>query len=119
MSTIAKQELQSLKQRNLALKENFVIFFKTLKATKKFKDFMTKQDILFNDLDENIDKLIANGNRSLEPSDEVDHDAENGPRKMQLADQSLIGNLINNPGLNHLAESIFLNLDYLVLEKCG
>ena len=54
MLTIPKQELQSLKERTLSLKENFKNFLKKEKATKKFKEFMTKQDILFNDLDENI-----------------------------------------------------------------
>ena len=118
MLAIPKQQLQSLKERNLALKENFNNYLKKEKATKKFKEFVIKQDILFNDLDENIDKLITNGNRPLEPSDEVDHDGENSQRTIQLADHSLIGNLINSPGLKHLAENIFLNLDYQVLETC-
>ena len=119
MLSISKQEFQSLKERNLSLKENFKNVLTKEKATKKFKEFMTKQvDILFNDLDDNIDNLIAKGKRSLEPSDKVDHDAENGLCKMQHPDQSIIGNLINSPGLNHLAENIFLNLDNQVLETC-
>ena len=38
---------------------------------------------------------------------------------MFIDNDSVLENFMKNPGLQHLAEKIFLDLDYQVLETCG
>ena len=60
-----KQDLLSLKEENLKLKENFKTFLKKHEQNKKYiakdkvKELMAKQEILIDKLNQQIDKIIV------------------------------------------------------------
>ena len=127
MSTI-KKDLLHLKEENLKMKENFQNFSKKKLFTKdKVKKFTEKQESLINDLNQKIDKIIV--------TDEKRHPKtaqkrlknsptgnENKACKISRMEPEIIKNyfenFLNNPGLQHLAENIFLCLNYKDLDAC-
>ena len=116
--SIVNQELYILKEENQKLKANFKKFLKKYETNKKFitkikvHEFMEEQDTLINNINERIDNVIAKT------------DEENGPRpskrirKEEPVEKRYLENFINNPGLQHLAERIFVNLNYQDLKDC-
>ena len=114
-TTITFQELEFLKEENRKLKENFAKFLKTNKANKKIKEFMSEQELLLNNINEKIESIIAKtdekiGSPMLESADPTN-----------LKDESvstILENFMNNPGLQHLAEKIFSDLNNETLEAC-
>ena len=116
---ISKQDLQSLKEENLRMIENFKNFLKEQKSTQKLKDFVNEQDILINNINEKFNEIIAKDNQDekehckMEPMDIVVDET------MFIDNDSVLENFMKSPGLQHLAEKIFVDLDYQVLEACG
>ena len=60
-----KQDLLSLKEENLKLKENFKIFLKKHEQNKKYiskekvKEFMEEQETIMNNINQQIDHIIV------------------------------------------------------------
>ena len=119
MSILVRQKLRILKEENLKLKENFKNFLKKYEENKKFitkikiQEFIEEQDTMIDNINEHIDDVIAksdeeNGSR---PSKRI--------RKEKSAEETYyFENFITNPGLQHLAENIFVNLNYQELKTC-
>ena len=116
MSTkITFQELEFLKVENQKLKENLTKFVKTNEANKKIKEFMSEQELLLNNINEKIESIIA------KTDDKIETPVLESADQSSINDESVtttLENFINNPGLQHLAEIILLNLDYQTLELC-
>ena len=116
MSTkITFQELEFLKVENQKLKENLTKFVKTNEANKKIKEFMSEQELLLNNINEKIESIIA------KTDDKIETPVLESADQSSINDESVtttLENFINNPGLQHLAKKILLNLDYQTLELC-
>ena len=116
MSTkITFQELEFLKVENQKLKENLTKFVKTNEANKKIKEFMSEQELLLNNINEKIESIIA------KTDDKIETPVLESADQTSINDESVtttLENFINNPGLQHLAKKILLNLDYQTLELC-
>ena len=109
-TTITFQELEFLKEENKKLKENFTNFLKTNKTNKRIKEFMSEQELLLNNVNEKIESIIAKTDDKIGSEDSTN-----------LKDESvstILENFMRNPGLQHLAENILLNLNYQSLENC-
>ena len=113
MSILVRQKLRILKEENLKLKENFKNFLKKYEENKKFitnikiQEFIEEQDTMIDNINEHIDDVIAKA------------DEENGPRpskrirkEKSVEESYYFEKFITNPGLQHLAENIFGNLNY-------
>ena len=116
MSTkITFQELEFLKVENQKLKENLTKFVKTNEANKKIKEFMSEQELLLNNINEKIESIIA------KTDDKIETPVLESADQTSINEESVtttLENFMNNPGLQHLAEIILLNLDYQTLELC-
>ena len=139
---IKKQQLLFLKEENSKFTENFSKFWKEHEANKKFisknhiKDFMEEQKTLMYAINQRIDEIIANGEddqkrkisenllqkssaqkrtRSLKV-DETNRVAKR-PRKDLVNVNTYLENFLQTPGLQHLAENIYLNLELKILPK--
>ena len=119
MSILVRQKLRILKEENLKLKENFKNFLKKYEENKKFitkikiQEFIEEQDTMIDNINEHIDDVIAKA------------DEENGPRPLKrirkeksVEESYYFEKFITNPGLQHLAEHIFVNLNYQDLKNC-
>ena len=126
-----KKDLQYLKEENLKMKENFQNFSKKKLFTKdKVKKFTEKQESLINDLNQKIDKIIVKDeNQSKQTTDagafskkrkpsEILKIASKKPRTKPEIIKNSLENFINNAGLQHLAEKIFLYLNFKDLKAC-
>ena len=107
MSTI-KQDFLSMKEANLKLND-FEKFLKKHESNMKVfcetkaKEFHQRKKALIDNLNEFIDDII---------NEAFDVNA------LQPAKQK-VETFINTPGLQHLAENIFLNLKYRDLKSCA
>ena len=119
MSILVRQKLRILKEENLKLKENFKNFLKKYEENKKFitkikiQEFIEEQDTMIDNINEHIDDVIAKA------------DEENGPRpskrirkEKSVEESYYFEKFITNPGLQHLAENIFVNLNYHDMKTC-
>ena len=134
---MSKQELLSLKEENMKFMENFDKFWKKHEANKKIisknniRDFMEEQKTLMDNINQRIDKIISkdphqntvgalpqkrkrSGNLCLKESSK----ASGRPRKELKKGKNSLEILIETPGLHHLAENIFLHLNYKDLKAC-
>ena len=139
--SVTKQELLSLKEENLKLKENFKKFMKNQERNKEFivkekvRNFMEEQETLIDNLNRKIDNFIVKKDASQHQktvggavsqkrrkSDNFLLENENKAFKRPRIEPEIVKNnlenLINNPGLQHLAENIFSNLNYQDTTAC-
>ena len=141
--SVTKQELLPLKEDNLKLKENFQKFWKKHELNKKyiskekFKEFIEQQEILIENLYQKIENMIVKdaNNRHNKKAETVGP----VPQKRKRSEISSLGNenkvskrphiepeivknslenFITNPGLQHVAENIFSNLNYKDITAC-
>ena len=129
-----KEDLLSLKEENLKLKENFKTFLKKHEQNKKYitkdkvKDLVAEQEILIDKLNQQIDKIIVKDenqskqtagalSKKRKPS-EIMKIASKKPRMKPEIIKNSLENFINNAGLQHLAENIFLYLNFKDLKAC-
>ena len=133
-----KQELLSLKRENLKLKENFKKFFKKHELNKKYitkekvKDFMEQQETFIDNLNQQIDNIIVKNEKPKisgvisrkrkrfeisSPENEKKASSKRPQMEPEFVKNSL-ENFISNPGLQHLAEIIFSNLEYQDITAC-
>ena len=130
-----KQELLSFKKENQKLKENFKKFLKKHESNKKYiakdkvKEFMKEQGTLIDNLDQKIDKIIAEDERSHSKTAQKKKRFKNSPtqnenkasKKPRMEPEIIknsLENFLNNPGLQHLAENIFSYLNHKDLDAC-
>ena len=121
-----KQDLLSLKKGNLKLKENFKKFLKKQESNnKKVKKFMEEQMTLIDNLNQQFDDIIAKvivKNQSTltkkRKSSKILNIASKKPRLEPEIVKNSFENVIKNPGLQHLAETIFSYLNYNDLKSC-
>ena len=119
-----KQDLLSLKKGNLKLKENFKKFLKKQESNnKKVKKFMEEQVTLIDNLNQQFDDIIAKdkNQRTLtkkRKSSKILNIASKKPRIEPEIVKNSFENVIKNPGLQHLAETIFSYLNYNDLKSC-
>ena len=134
-----KQELLSLKEDNLKLKENFKKFLKKHESNKKYiskdkvKEFVEAQDTLIDNLNQRIDDImVKDENGHLKTAGVLPKKRKNSEilsvRNKNITSkrshieheivQNSLENVINNPGFQHLAENIFLYLNYKDLKAC-
>ena len=119
-----KQDLLSLKKGNLKLKENFKKFLKKQESNnKKVKKFMEEQVTLIDNLNQQFDDIIAKdkNQRTLtkkRKSSKILNIASKKPRLEPEIVKNSFENVIKNPGLQHLAETIFSYLNYNDLQSC-
>ena len=124
------EDLLSLKKENLKLKENFKTFLKKHEQNKKYitkdkvKELVAEQEILIDKLNQQIDKIIVKDeNQSKQTTDagalskkrkpsEIMKIASKKPRMKPEIIKNSLENFINNAGLQHLAEKIFLYLNF-------
>ena len=139
---MSKQELLSLKEENMKFKENFDKFLKKHECNKKFisknhfKDFMEEQKTLIDTNNQQIDEIISNDqehndlqvqqnskrkrSENLSQNEITTTRAAKKHRKEEPNNnvKTYLETLIEIPGLQHLAENIFLNLNYKDLVSC-
>ena len=134
-----KQDLLSLKEENLKLKENFKNFLKKHELNKKFitkekvKEFMEDQETLIDNLNQQIDKIIVKDEkRNLKSAGALpqkrkrfeisllgnENKAPKRPRMEPEINKKSLENLTNDADVQHLAENIFSCLSYKDLEAC-
>ena len=131
-----KQDLLSLKEENLKLNENFKTFLKKHEQNRKYiakdkvKELVAKQEILIDKLNQQIDKIIVKDeNQSKQTTDagalskkrkpsEIMKIASKKPRMKPEIIKNSLENFIDNAGLQHLAENIFLYLNFKDLNAC-
>ena len=132
-----RQDLLSLKEENLKLKENFKIFLKKHEQNKKYiskekvKEFMDEQETIINNVNQQIDDIIIVKDENQckqiaahialsrkRKKCEILNIASKKPCMEPKIVKNSLGNFINNPGLQHLAENIFSCLNYKDLESC-
>ena len=126
-----KQDLLSLKKGNLKLKENFKKFLEKQESNKKkVKEFMEEQMTLIDNLNQQFDDIIAKDkNQCKQPaasgtltkkrkSSKILNIASKKPRLEPEIVKNSFENVIKNPGLQHLAETIFSYLNYNDLKSC-
>ena len=140
--SIEKQQLLSLKEENLKFKENFDKFLKKHEANKKFisknhvRDFMEEQKSLMDNINQQIDEIIAQDKQTAKALpqkripctlpqkrtrscfSEETIKASKRPRKEVDNVKTHLEIFIETPGLQHLAENIFLHLNYKDLISC-
>ena len=138
---VTKQELLPLKEDNLKLKENFKEFWKKHESNKKYifkekvKEFMEQQEILIENLYHKIENLIDKDNDRYNNktgivapvpqkrrSEISSLGSENKVFKRLSIEPEIVKNslenFIINPGLQHMAENIFSNLNYKDITAC-
>ena len=135
-----KQDLLSLKEENLKLNENFKKFWKKHKLNKKYiskdkiKELMEEQEMLINNVNLQIDNIIVKNENRYEkivrmlpqkrkmseilPNFENEYKSPKRPHMELEIVKNSFENVINNPGLQHLAENIFSYLYYKDLDAC-
>ena len=119
-----KVDLLSLKEENIKLKENFKKFLKKQESNnKKVKKFMEEQVTLIDNLNQQFDDIIAKdkNQRTLtrkRKSSKILNIASKKPRLEPEIVKNSFENVIKNPGLQHLAETIFSYLNYNDLQSC-
>ena len=139
--SVTKQELLPLKEDNLKLKENFQKFWKKHESNKKYiskekvKEFMEQQEILIENLYHKIENLIDKDNDRYNNktgivapvpqkrrSEISSLGSENKVFKRLSIEPEIVKNslenFIINPGLQHMAENIFSNLNYKDITAC-
>ena len=138
--SVTIQELLPLKEDNLKLKENFKEFWKKHESNKKYiskekvKDFMEQQEILIKNLYQKIENIIVKDRynsktENVSPvlqkrrrSEISSLENENKVSKRHSIKQEIVKNsfenFIVNPGLQHVAENIFSNLNYKDITAC-
>ena len=131
-----KQDLLSFKEENLKLKENFKTFLKKHEQNKKYiakdkvKELVAEQEILIDKLNQQIDKIIVKDenqskkttdagalSKKRKPSEILKIESKKSRIEPEIIKNSL-ENFINNAGLQHLAERIFLYLNFKDLKAC-
>ena len=134
-----KQDLLSLKEESIKLKDNFKNFLKKYETNKKYiakekvKEFMEDQEALIDNLNQQIDNILVKdeqrpqkttrGLPKKRKTSEILPVGKHAPKakrprmEPEIVKNSL-ENLINNPGLQHLAENMFSYLNYKDLESC-
>ena len=138
---VTKQELLPLKEDNLKLKENFKEFWKKHESNKKYifkekvKEFMEQQEILIENLYHKIENIIDKDNDRYNNktgivapvpqkrrSEISSLGSENKVFKRLSIEPKIVKNslenFIINPGLQHMAENIFSNLNYKDITAC-
>ena len=138
---VTKQELLPLKEDNLKLKENFKEFWKKHESNKKYifkekvKEFMEQQEILIENLYHKIENIIVKDNDRYNNktgivapvpqkrrSEISSLGSENKVFKRLSIEPEIVKNslenFIINPGLQHMAENIFSNLNYKDITAC-
>ena len=133
-----KQELLSLKEDNLRLKENFKTFLKKHESNKKYitkekvKEFMEHQEILIENLNKKIENMIVKDENRCQKTrtagaisqkrrkSEIGgtNKAYKRSRKDPVSVKNYFENIIKSPGLQHLAEEIFSHLNFDDLQTC-
>ena len=110
--SIAKQELQFLD-------EKFKKFIQDhLEDTNSFsEEKMNEIKKMQEDLITNINTMIIANNMNEDMVEKSDDEVTNVD--YGFADQTFLEKVIQNPGLQHLAENIFFNLNYKALAACG
>ena len=134
-----KQDLLSLKEENMKMKDNFKNFLKKYKTNKKYvpkqkvMEFMEEQDSLMDNLNLQIDNILVNNEKLYQKPTKLlpkkrkipeilpfvgNKINPKRPRMEFVIVKNSLENIINNPGLQHLAENIFSYLNYKDLESC-
>ena len=135
-----KQDLLSLKEENLKLNENFQKFWKKHKLNKKYiskdkiKELMEEQEMLINNVNLQIDNIIVKNENRYEkivrmlpqkrkmseilPNFENEYKPPKRPHMEPEIVKNSFENVIKNPGLQHLVETIFSYLNYNDLQSC-
>ena len=136
-----KQELLSLKEDNLKLKENFKKFMKKHESNKKYitkekvKEFVEHQEIIIENLNQKIENMIVkdenryqkNGttvgvSQKRKRSEIFPAGNENKASKRNRIEPKIVKNSLENfittPGLQHVAENIFSYLNYQDITDC-
>ena len=137
--SITKQDLLSLKEENLKFKENFDKFLKNHEPNKKFiskrdvKEFMEEQKTLMDTINHRVDEIIAAKDQDENQQQQLvdtlpqkrrrseiggTNKASKRSRKDPIDMKNYFENIVNNPGLQHLAEAIFSNLNFNDLLAC-
>ena len=130
--SFTKQDLLSLKEQNLKFKENFDKFLQ--KQARDVKKFMEEQKSLMDTIYHRVDEIIAAKDQDENQQQQIVADAlpqkrrksENGgtkkaskkSRKEPISMKNYFEDIVKNPGLQHLAEAIFSNLNYNDLKTC-
>ena len=134
-----KQDLLSLKEENMKMKDNFKNFLKKYKTNKKYvpkqkvMEFMEEQDSLMDNLNLQIDNILVKNEKLYQKPTKLlpkkrkipeilpfvgNKINPKRPRMEFVIVKNSLENIINNPGLQHLAENIFSYLNYKDLESC-
>ena len=134
-----KQDLLSLKEENMKMKDNFKNFLQKYKTNKKYvpkqkvMEFMEEQDSLMDNLNLQIDNILVKNEKSYQKPTKMlpkkrkipeilpfvgNKISPKRPRMEFVIVKNSLENIINNPGLQHLAENIFSYLNYKDLESC-
>ena len=139
--SVTIQELLPLKEDNLKLKENFKEFWKKHESNKKYifkekvKEFLEQQEILIENLYHKIENIIDKDNDRYNNktgivapvpqkrrSEISSLGSENKVFKRLSIEPKIVKNslenFIINPGLQHMAENIFSNLNYKDITAC-
>ena len=147
MSSTTQQELQAFIEENLKLHENLKKFFKQHEESKTFviikknevQEFLQEQETLIKNFNQRIDNITLittkviddlsvrslftsgeNVNKRLTSGENESHSRPSKKPRMEPTNviHSHLGDFINIPGLQHLAENIFFNLKKEKLEDC-
>ena len=141
--SFTKQDLFSVKKENLKFKKNFDKFMQKHEANNKMfiskrevKKFMEEQKTLMDTINHRVDEMIAAKDRDEK---QQHHTVASGAlsqkrRRSEIARMTTkeskrshkepvrvnnyFENIIKNPGLQHMAENIFSNLNYNDIKAC-
>ena len=106
---MSMQELLYLKENNPKFKDNFDKLNQRIdKIVANGEKKQTKMDGTFTQK-RTISEILSHGETSR---------ASKRPRKEVVTAKNYLEIFIQNPGLQHLAENIFLNLNYQDLQSC-
>ena len=113
MATEAKNDLQLLQESFEKFMKNHTETMKSSGGDKeKVNEIMKLQETLFNNMNECIDDVIP---KEVPDSKIFDAEIE---FIFKADDQTVLETFVQNPGLQHLAENIFLNLNFNALNNC-
>ena len=111
--TEAKKDLQLLRESFEKFMKNHTETMKSSGGEKeKVNEIMKLQETLFNNMNECIDDVIP---KEVPDSKIFDAEIE---FIFKADDQTVLETFVQNPGLQHLAENIFLNLNFNALKNC-
>jgi len=116
--TNSKQDLLSLKEENQKLNEHLKDFLKKYQGNKKY---ITKNKV--QQLVKEHESMIKNINGRIDDIIAKDDDEDRPAKKRRIVKpviqiKSYLQHFIDNPGLQHLAEDIFVNLNDQDVETC-